>query len=371
MTLVEASAKIEGKLRPLVVSNFPSWASVFLFSQGRKLFLRQFVKEKPKKREIPKDLEVVCWGLRFQSPLMNAAGMFKDEDAYRVVSAQGAGAYLRGTDVWNPYKGNKKALIRNPVVSFPRSGASLNWLGLPGDGIRVNFLHVLNAEKREGCPFGCSLMGDPRIKDEGERLEYLVEGMLSYASAGVDFLEDNFSCPNTGDHTPDLKHLRKQVRYVGDNFISIIDRKVPVIAKLSVDWPVRDVKETMDILFDAGFSGVNFGNTSVNYLQHGLNISVNERKLYKFFFELFGGGVGGRPLKEKSLELASEAARYVREGPPEQEFHVIRTGGIESWSDVLQSRNEGISLNGWFTGYWEAFAKHGHDVYVETFREAA
>ena len=371
MTLVEVSAKFEGKVRPFVVSNLPSWASVFLFSRGRKLFLEKFVKERPEKRDIPKDLEVVCWGLRFQSPLMNAAGMFKDKDAHEIVAAQGAGAYLRGTDVWSPYRGNKRASIRNPVAFFPRSGASLNWLGLPGDGIEANLPRVSRAEKIEGCPYGCSLMGDPRIEDEEKRLCYLVAGMFDYADAGVDFLEDNFSCPNTGDQTPDLKHLRKQIRYVGDNFISIVGRKVPVIAKLSVDWPIRDVKETMDMLFDAGFSGVNFGNTSINYLQHGINISAKERGLYNFFFELFGGGVGGRPLKEYSLELASEAARYVKEGPPGQEFHVIRTGGVESWRDVLQSRNEGIPLNGWFTGYWEAFAKHGHDIYIEIFREAA
>lgn len=370
MTLVETVAKLEGKARPFMVRNFPDWLSVFLMSRGRKAFLNWFVRERPDKRELPKGLETVCWGLRFQSPLMNAAGMFKDEDAYEVVYAQGAGAYWRGTDVWNPYKGNKKAFIRNPVASFPKSGASLNWLGLPGDGVRKGVERVNKIEKRDGCPVGVSLMGDPRIKNEEQRLEYLVEGMFAYKSAAVQLLEVNFSCPNTGEDSPDLDVLHKQAGYVGKRFISV-DEGIPTIAKLSVDWAIESVPETMDILFDAGFSGVNFGNTSIRYALHIPDISPRERRLYRFFFETFGGGLGGRPLKEKSLSLASEAVRYTRAGPPEQEFHVIRTAGIESWSDVLQSRNEGILLNGWFTGYWEAFAEHGHDVYRALYAEVA
>jgi hypothetical protein len=51
--------------------------------------------------------------------------------------------------------------------------------------------------------------------------------------------------------------------------------------------------------------------------------------------------------------------------PTTQEFHVIRTGGIESKQDLEDSERAGISLNQWFTGYFENFARYGHNVYKQ------
>ena len=60
-------------------------------------------------------------------------------------------------------------------------------------------------------------------------------------------------------------------------------------------------------------------------------------------------------------------AEYLKSGSPSQEFHVIRTGGIETLQDIQDSERAGISLNQWFTGYFENFASHGHKVYEELF----
>jgi dihydroorotate dehydrogenase len=86
-------------------------------------------------------------------------------------------------------------------------------------------------------------------------------------------------------------------------------------------------------------------------------------KNFDFFTKSFGGGLSGRLLKENSLQLASHASAYLKSKDLSREFHVIRTGGIETKEDLLQSQAAGILLNQWFTGYFDQFAHFGHDVY--------
>ena len=74
-------------------------------------------------------------------------------------------------------------------------------------------------------------------------------------------------------------------------------------------------------------------------------------------------------MKEDSLKLCSEAVKYVNSKHLPQEFHVIRTGGIETAEDILESEKAGISLNQWFTGYWENFSKEGHELYKKLYQE--
>ena len=125
----------------------------------------------------------------------------------------------------------------------------------------------------------------------------------------------------------------------------------------------------MDALFSLGYDGVNFGNTSTNYAEARMNIHDKEQKLFDYFTTTYGGGVSGKPLQEKSLRLATAAVKYLRQGPPAQEFHVIRAGGISSVEDLIASDAAGVSLNQWFTGYFENFAKEGHDVYRSLMKE--
>ena len=54
---------------------------------------------------------------------------------------------------------------------------------------------------------------------------------------------------------------------------------------------------------------------------------------------------------------------YVPSKDLEQEFHVMRTGGIETWSNIINSEEAGVSLNQWFTGYFHNFSIDGHNLY--------
>ena len=45
------------------------------------------------------------------------------------------------------------------------------------------------------------------------------------------------------------------------------------------------------------------------------------------------------------------------------EFHIIRTGGIEDFDDIQDSLECGISMNQWVTGFYFSFLKEGNKVY--------
>lgn len=359
-------AKIERPLREFITF-LPPKLAVSIYSRGRLTFLDKLKKEILYQRYTPpENLSRILWGIKFRSPIMNAAGMFKNGECYEVVAKQGAAAYLGGTGTWDIRRGREKMGIFLPFIPYPQSGAASNNLSLPNHGNIVNSRRVAQIKRVEKCPIGWSIgIPDHSIKDS---LENLVKGMRLYEQAGVDFLEMNESCPNTKHGKPKYSDLAKRLEYVKENFLDSRARILPVIIKFSNDTKIEQVPKLLDLLFKLGYDGVNFGNTSTSYDKIRNEIENIERRLYDFFIKTFEGGVSGRPLKKLSLELAASAVEYLNKGKPAQEFHVIRTGGIESWEDIQESEAAGISLNQWFTGYFEKFAEHGHSLYKKLLR---
>jgi dihydroorotate dehydrogenase len=359
-------ASWERILRPLL-TRLPPKTVVSRYSSRRLDFLAKLKKENvAEPYSPPEDFSRTLWGIRFRSPIMNAAGMFKNGECYEMVAQQGAGAYLGGTGTWNPRKGNKKDGIYLPFTPYPKSHAASNWLGLPNDGDETNAQRAQQLERIAQTPIGWSIMGSPDFEGE-EKLENLVKGMKLYENAGVDFIEINESCPNTAHEKPQDDNVTNRLRYVKEQFLDGRTRNLPVIVKFSNDTETVQIPALLDLLFELGYDGVNFGNTSTTYDKRKENVDAGERKLFDFYTSTFGGGFSGRPLKEDSLELTACSVEYVKAGAPTQEFHVIRTGGIESAADIRASEDAGISLNQWFTGYFENFAQNGHKVYRKLF----
>ncbi|MEZ4087288.1 MAG: hypothetical protein R3B71_03030 [Candidatus Gracilibacteria bacterium] len=371
MPLLKATtlAKWEQKIRP-VVTRLPSPLATAIYSFGRTHFLKKLHKDVPIVKFVPpENLSRTLWGLEFRSPIMNAAGIYKNGECYDVCIAQGAGGFLGGTTTALPRKGNKKGIIRWPFAPFPRSKAAANWLGLPNKGHKAVAKTVATFKKTPGVPVGWSLMGAPELEGE-EKLQKLVEGLKAFEAAGVDFLEINESCPNTEEGKPQESGMAERLTYISENFLNARNRSLPVIVKFSTDTEQNQVPELIDLLVRLGFDGVNFGNTSTQYSKHREYIHPKERKLYDYFTQKFGGGISGEPLKKDSLALATLAVEHINSHKPSHEFHVIRTGGIETWADIEASEKAGISLNQWYTGYFEQFAQNGHDIYHNMFEKA-
>lgn len=361
----ESLAAWEALLRPLL-ARLPPALAVRVLSRGRRSFHSLFVCQPPSPIPAPESLGRTLWGIRFRSPLLNAAGMFKNGEGYPVMAAQGAGGYLAGTTTRRPRAGNRKAGVTLPFASYPRSGAASNWLGLPNDGHEVVAERLSGIERRPGCPIGASAAAcpDPDLGEE-EKLDGLVKGMELYDRAGVDFLEMNESCPNTEEGSADL---RSRLERVAEGFLARRQRSLPVIVKLSCDTDPEQVAELVGLLVELGFDGVNFGNTSIDYGRHRPRIAAVETACYDYFTTTFGGGVSGLPLKGRSLVLSTGAVEHLRSHPTEREFHVVRTGGIEDAEELSRSEDAGISLNQWYSGYFSAFGRDGHGLYRELYR---
>ncbi len=361
--------RLERFLRPFMASMLSPESVIKIYSERRDRFLENLAEENPRLNLPDLSLKRTLWGLTFASPIMNAAGMDKNFSLYEVFFAQGAGGYLTGTTTANQRKGNTKFGFKRPFVSYPQSGAASNFLGLPNEGDEVISKRILEhlVDYKHGLfPLGVSVMGSPDL-EELKKLGNLVGGLKKYSKV-ADFAELNESCPNTGERPQEIG-LKGRLKYIQDNFLAGRERNFPVIVKFSNDTHVEQVPELLDLLFECGFDGVNFGNTSTQYDFHREAIHPKEMRTYNKFVELFGGGVSGRPLKETSLKLCAEAVRHKELNGPIREFHIFRCGGIENGWDLRASDDNGISMNQWFTGYLAAFAKHGHKVYERLYED--
>ncbi len=346
-----------------------------LYSAFRPGFLKAFAAEQPRAFVPPASLSRELWGIRFRAPIFNAAGMFKNGEAYRVVAAQGAGAWLCGTTTALPRMGNTKRGVTHPFVPYPRSGSASNWMGLPNRGHAAVASIVSKIDKVDGCPLGASLSSDP---DQHGRsaLESLAEGLHMYVQAGVDFMELNESCPNVPGHENDASSdaldpaLIQRLEYVAEHFLRKRTRFVPLIVKLSNDTDPQRIPALVDVLLSLGYEGITLGNTSTRYAEHGSALVPAERRVFDYFKTHFGGGMSGRILHSCSLNLSRIAAQHAHTAIADGRFQVIRCGGVESRHDLLESEQAGIALCEWYTGYFEAFSAFGHRVYEELLSKA-
>jgi len=369
--IIENISKIDKYLRPIIIHNFPK-LGIELYTNMRKSFLKHLVNSAPDIRYLSDGSHITkIWGLSFNCNLFNSAGIFKNGDGYELCFSQGAGAFLAGTTTFNPRLGNSKNGIFHPFVPLPNSKAAINWMGLPNDGHYVVAEKLSKIEKRKNCPLAVSISSDPDLI-ENDALPLLREAFRIFNKAGVDFIELNESCPNV-HHNENSQNgildinLINRLNFVSDKFLKHRNRSMPVIVKFAVDIDPELIPELIDNLIDMGFDGANFGNTVKNYSYFRPKIAENEFEIFDYFTEYYGGGISGNPLKESSLNCCKIAITARNNKTLNKEFAIIRTGGIQNYSDLEASNSIGVDLNQWFTGYFEMFADFGHKLYTKMY----
>ncbi len=372
MTLIEKIAKIEGKLRKNIL-RLPTPAVVFLYSNSRKFFLKALVSDLEfPKQEVPDNLSFNSIGLKFRSPLMNAAGMFKNGDGYQLAYKQGAGAFLAGTTTSEVRRGNTKGLFVHPFISYHSSASASNWMGLPNEGHAAIAKKLSEIEKFKDFPLGASIAASAGQNDN-QILEGILEGLELYSKADVDFIELNESCPNVTGHSKVINdllssELTARLVFISEKFLKKRNKNLPVILKLSNDTQLEALPALLDLLVELGFDGINFGNTSTKYDYYRNFIAQKDLANFDYFTSEFGGGLSGKILKESSLNLAKSAVSYLEKKNLKKEFLVIRTGGVSNFRDLVESKNNNILMNQWFSGYFDSFAKRGHNLYNWIYR---
>lgn len=371
MTNVEFLAKLDKAFRKHL-KLLPNHFYVSFYSNQKKKFLKKFAEDYQNFQTIQFDYKAVkLWDINFNSPIFNAAGMFKHSEAYYTVAMQGAGAWLTGTFTTQKRIGNIKNGILHPVLPLPVSGNAINWMGLPNEGIEFAAKKISEIQKFNDTPIGVSISADPGMSNK-EVLPKLIEGMHLLEKANVDFIELNESCPNvSSQHSLVLDRLDpelvERMEYISKNFLKNRKRNLPLILKLSNDTDINLIPHFIDLSIDLEFDGINLGNTSTNYTFLKSNLNDDERKLFNYFTNTFGGGVSGRNLKENSKKLCKLASEHIQKKNLSREFNIIRTGGVENLSDILESKEIGVSLNQWYTGYFDNFGINGHNIYKNLF----
>jgi dihydroorotate dehydrogenase len=298
--------------------------------------------------------------------------MYKNGEGYAWCALSGAGAYLAGTTTYSTRQGNERNNTRLPFAPYPSSHAASNWLGLPNIGHAAVAKILASIPRIYKCPIGVSAAFDPSASSESA-FAGLIEGLELYSKAGVDFIELNESCPNTAGHSSalqfSLEPLLLRLDETARRFLRKRSRNLPVIVKFSTDTDPDIVPFLLDALITMGYDGVNFGNTSTNYSYCKSLVVKSEHPTFDYFTKTFGGGVSGKPLADSSLSLVRTAASALTAKPPRREFHVIRVGGVETASDVVESLENGASLTEWYAGYFENYSKYGANVYGKLYDE--
>lgn len=358
------SNKIYHKLLPLI-RYLPLRLQVKIASIGREYFMQKFVQTKKQIPYVPDaKFALKMWGIEFRAPISNASGMFKNGDGYDTVASFGAGAYIGGTSTNNRRFGNKKHGIRVPFMTLPRSHITINWLGLPNFGDEILGHKILTRNKVQGCPVGWSIMRSPDYH-ENKGMDKLIESLwLYHANSQIDFLEINESCPNI---QLSGASIISRLQRISREFLLKRRRRIPVVVKLSHNLSESSLEELVVALINLKYDGINIGNSSSAYSNIRNKLDPLDHTMFDYFTAEFGGGVGGCILKEQTLNLCSKAVEIVKRLNPIQEFHVIRTGGVDSYEDLEASAKAGISFNHWYTGFFENYNQFGDKTYQQMF----
>lgn len=365
MTIIELIAKTEFAVRPIIALIPPS-LTVRAFTAGRNAYLPRFAHDVPSRSFVPPaEYAVTAWGMRFQLPVWNAAGMFKSGAGYAMAAAEGAGAFVAGTSTSRPRRGNIDGRIVGPSTQYPFSHSASNWMGLPNAGHAAVAQKLAKEKRIDGCPMGISVGAEPGL-DDAIAVPELIEGMRRFDDVGVDYIELNESCPNVQGHAQHSaldEALLRRLDAVAATFLQQRKRRLPVVVKLSTDTAHEQIPALVAALVERGFDGMILGNTSTRYADLRPRVHEKDRSMFDYFTTRYGGGISGALLTAASLSSCAVAVNAVQALAPSHEFHVIRCGGVMTPADIEASRRIGVLLNQWYVGFFEGFAQHGHDVY--------
>jgi dihydroorotate dehydrogenase len=270
-------------------------------------------------------LRVDALGLSFSSPVGLAAGFDKDAAGIDALAALGFGFLEVGTLTAEPQPGNPKPRL----FRLPRDHALVNRLGFNNRGAADAARRL--ARRRAGVVVGVNVGKTKAVPDEGAVDDYVRS--VELCGAHADYLVVNVSSPNT----PGLRDLQAVERLgpllgaVREALDRTASRRVALLVKIAPDLSDADVDAVVDLCLQLGIDGMVVTNTTV--ARGGLRTPSAE------VASLGTGGLSGRPLKARSLEVL----RRVRARAGER-LVLIAVGGIESADDAWDRIRAGATL---------------------------
>ncbi|MFG2071161.1 quinone-dependent dihydroorotate dehydrogenase [Nonomuraea maritima] len=269
-------------------------------------------------------LRVSAFGVHFPGPLGLAAGFDKDAACAEGIAALGFSHVEVGTITAHGQPGNP----RPRLFRLPRQRALINRMGFNNEG-------ALAAARRLRRPRSVPVVvgvniGKTKVVPESEAVGDYVASARTLAPL-ADYLVVNVSSPNT----PGLRNLQAvtllrplltAVKEVAD----ATPRRTPLLVKIAPDLADDDIDAVADLALEIGLDGIIATNTTIRH--------SGEQ-----------GGLSGRPLKERSLEVLRRLRARVGD-----RLTLVSAGGVEDVDDVWERLLAGATLvqgySGWIYG---------------------
>ncbi|PZA07980.1 quinone-dependent dihydroorotate dehydrogenase [Meiothermus sp. PNK-Is4] len=276
-------------------------------------------------------LKVRLWGLEFPNPIGLAAGFDKNALAVPAWPALGFGYVEIGSVTALAQPGNPKPRL----FRLPQDQALVNRMGFNNDGAEVIAARLERWQQIHGkvpVPLGINLGKSKLTPLEEASADYLKS--LGRLWPYGDYFAINVSSPNT----PGLRQLQERERLeelLGAvmGFARAQPEAKPVLLKIAPDLSWEQVDEILELAERYGLSGLIATNTTV--ARAGLKTPLDE-----------AGGLSGRPLRARSLEVLRYLRRQLQDRLP-----IISVGGIFTAEDVLERLQAGASLVQVYTGF--------------------
>lgn len=277
------------------------------------------------------DHSVDAFGLVFRNPIGLAAGYDKDGTSWRGLACLGVGHIEVGTVTPKPQPGNP----RPRIFRLPKERALINRMGFPGKGAEY-VLQQVSKPRPNGLVLGVNIGKNKNTQLEEAAVDYLY--LLKLFSTKADYLTVNVSSPNTIglrqlQERQDLDRLLKQLSIERDRIRETNPHKIPILVKLAPDLSDSQLDDALEVILAHRMDGVIATNTTIG--REGLTSPRAKEE----------GGLSGRPLQAKSLEMVSKIYKRTNGKLP-----VVGVGGIDDASSVQKMLDAGAVLVQIYTG---------------------
>jgi len=264
-------------------------------------------------------------GLNFRNPLGLAAGFDKDAMYIMEMEKLGFGFIEIGTVTPRPQAGNPKPRL----FRIKQDHALINRMGFNNEGVLAAVGH-LKKYRKNGLIIGGNIGKNKETENDRAKDDYLYcfDSLHPY----VDYFVVNISSPNT----PGLRSL--QAKKPLTEILKVLQEKnadqpkpKPILVKIAPDLTKGQLLDIVEIIENQDLDGIVATNTTISR-DH---LSIDTEKIA----EIGNGGLSGRPLKEKALEVLSILRQHLSEGKT-----IIGVGGIETAIDAKERLNAGADL---------------------------
>lgn len=282
---------------------------------------------KPNNQQSPIEL----MGLKFPNRIGMAAGWDKNGDCIDALLSLGFGFVEVGTVTPRPQPGNSKPRL----FRIPKAHAVINRMGFNNRG--VDYLVARLKQRRVPGIVGVNIGKNKDTPNDRAYEDYNIclEKVYLYA----DYITINLSSPNT----PGLRDLQAEhqldallahIDHCRQQLAQQHDKRVPMLVKLSPDYPHAELEAFVNILLKHHIDGIIATNTSLS--REGVEGLKNGSE---------AGGLSGSPIADRATKTVAAIAAIAGSNLP-----IIGVGGIDSVVAAKAKFMAGASLIQLYTG---------------------